>query len=276
MKTSKLFIGILLIYSFMNFSCNNSNKVSSNYHLEKKYWAIEDYDAAIAGLDCTIESQKLPNLSDNTAEIFKKIADIDNVSIVTEDNSLGLKHRDNFATEMFDKYKTIYKHYSKQDREDKYIYPSEIAQISIFGIYTQIQYFKLGNENIAKEAINPNSDETKNLITSNAQIIVDNIKYSLDICKKEDALTPDAIHILDEGYEKYLPLLFKTFPTANYTEVKAQINMLLTTVKSIETKKMLVSVENSLIDTQISNASTDEIKQSLLKEKETINKGEKK
>jgi len=73
-----------------------------------------------------------------------------------------------------------------------------------------------------------------------------------------------------------LPLLFKTFPTANYTEVKAQINILLTTVKSIETKKMLVSVENSLIDTQISNASTDEIKQSLLKEKETINKGEKK
>ena len=34
---------------------------------------------------------------------------------------------------------------------------------------------------------------------------------------------------------------------------------------------MLLNVENNLIDMQILNASSDEIKQSLLKEKETIN-----
>ena len=183
MRTSKLFISILITYSFINFSCNNSsNKISPNYHVEKKYWTLEDYDSAITELDCTLEGQKLPNLSDaNTAVVFNKLVDINNVSIVVEDNSLGIKHRDNFATEMFDKYKKLYKLYSKLDREDKYIYPSEIAEIVVFGIYTEIHYFKLGNENIAKESINPNSEESINLITNNAQVIVDNIKYSLNL-----------------------------------------------------------------------------------------------
>jgi len=76
---------------------------------------------------------------------------------------------------MFDKYKSLLDYYNKLDREDKYIYPSEIADIVILGVYTQIHYFKLGNEKIMKESINPNSDDTKDVLNKNAQFIVGNI-----------------------------------------------------------------------------------------------------
>jgi hypothetical protein len=253
MKIKNLPICLLMLLSWMNYSCNNlsssqsENKISSNFHMDKKYWDPEDYEAARSELYTYMDGKKYPNLSDpNTAMVFNKIADITNVSIVVEDSTLGITHRSKFAEEMFDKYKSFYEFYDKSDREDKFIYPSEIVEIVLFGVYTQIHYFKLGNENILKEAIDPNSDKTKYVLNSNASTIVSNMKFSLDFCKKEDALTPEAIHTLAVGLDKYLPLLFKTFPDTDYSELKSQIEILLSTVKSDELKQMLSKMNEEI------------------------------
>jgi hypothetical protein len=165
---------------------------------------------------------------------------------VVVDTTLGISHRSKFATEMFEKYKSIEGYYNKLDREDKFVYPSEMAQIILFGVYTQIYYFKLGNENQLKEALDPNSSEVKDIVSANAQRIVGNMKISLDYCKKETAFTPDAIHTLDVGFEKYFSLLVSTFPKSDYTELKSQIDLLTTAVKSSETKEMLAKVKEMI------------------------------
>jgi hypothetical protein len=251
MKTSILAVSLFIIFTLIFYACNSSKKdttkLPENYHMEKKYWGIEDYDAAFTELRKIPEGQKLPNYSDAiTAMVFSKIIDINNVSVVVEDTTLGISHRTKFATEMLDYYRTLCDYYGKLDREDKFIYPSEMVDIVIFGVYIQIYDFKLGNENILKESINPNNYETKDVLSTNAQTIVDNMRLSIDYCKKENALTPDACHRLAIGLDKYLPLLFKYFPSASYSELKSQVEMLLSTVKSNEIKQMLLKVKDSI------------------------------
>ena len=72
------------------------------------------------------------------------------------------------------------------------------------------------------------------------------MKISIDFFKKEDALSPNAVHRLAVGFDKYFPLLFKYFPTANYSELKSQIDLLLPTVKSSELKMVLLHIKEDI------------------------------
>ncbi len=251
MKLLKLPIAFICVLSIIVSSCNDSTgekKISQRFHMDKKYWDEQDYSDALAELYTYVEGTKYPNLSDiNTAPIFNKLVDINNVSVVVEDTTLGINHRSKFATSMFENYRKLEEYYGKTDREDKFIYPLEIAQIQVFGVYTQINYFKLGNESMIKEAVDPNSDRVKNAVRSNAQTIVHNMKLSLDFCKKENAFTPAALHTLNIGYEKYFSLLVNTFPNSDYSELKSQIDLLGSSVKSSETKEMLGKVMEAIL-----------------------------
>jgi len=264
MKLSIYSISLIISLTLLNFSCNNESKpeeqqLSTTFPMQKQYWDVADYDAILSELSVYQEGKKLPNLSDpNTAPAFSKLIDVNNVAVVVEDTTLGTIHRSNFASEMFDNYKDLYDDYSKLDREDKYIYPSEIAEIVLFGVYTQIYYFKLGNDKIIKESTDANSEQAKSVLRRNAQVVVDNLKISLDHCKKEKALTPDAIHRLAIGFEKYLPLLFKTFSASDYSELKSQIEVLLTTVNSSELKQMLTNAKAAIEKLESEHPETSE------------------
>jgi hypothetical protein len=79
-----------VLASLLIFSCGS--RLSDNFHMEKRYWDISDYEDALRQLKYhTPEEEGYPRLSDPlTAPVFVKLVDIENVSVVLEDEELGL------------------------------------------------------------------------------------------------------------------------------------------------------------------------------------------
>jgi hypothetical protein len=110
MKKIHLLI-VLIIYSVFLSGC--SDKKSSAFPMEKKYWTDEDYETANEELTALkYNNKELPNLDNpKTLAIFQKIADTNNFSIVANDDQLGLQHRKEFLSKLFDQYKRLVEAY---------------------------------------------------------------------------------------------------------------------------------------------------------------------
>lgn len=240
MKISRLtsFILIAILFS----GCGS--KLPEDYHMEKKYWDISDYDEAIRYIKYSLPKEEgCPRLSDpTTAPVFMKLVDKQNVSVILEDNSLGLKHRNKVAEDFFRTSQDIITIYRELDKQDKFIYPVELEKAIEFGLHTQLLYFKVGNEAIIKDAVNPEDYETKRIITENEQTIADNFNNYIEFLTKEDAFNEPAIMEYAELIKIYFDRLIKEFPRANYTTIKNTAITVNTKVKSIVLKKALADL----------------------------------
>jgi hypothetical protein len=232
-------IAVMLVALALCFSCKS--KLPENYHMDRRYWNLSDYDEAINYIKYSIpEGQGYPRLTDPlTAPVFIKLVDKQNVSVILEDNSLGLKHK-RAAAEGFFKYsEDMMEIYRKFDKQDKFIYPIELVKATEFGLHTQLLYFKVGNDAILKDALNIEDAEVKNVIRRNEQAIADNFDISLKLLAKEDAFNDAAIKEYAVIIDAYFSKLIKDFTKADYSAIKNTATALKTKVKSQDLKKTL-------------------------------------
>lgn len=236
MKTTKL---LAIIFTIFSFSCKQ--KLPDNYHMDKRYWDISDYSSAITQIKyITPKEEGLPRLSDPlTAPVFNKLVDKENVSVVLGDEQLGIKHRNELAQKYFNFSKDIINIYQVLDIQDKFVYPIELVKAIEFGLHTQLLYFKLGNDEIIKDAINPENADVKHVIVRNEQIVANNFNIYIEFLTNEDAFNDAALKEYSTLLLTYFPRLIKEFPSANYSEMKNNATQIREKVKSKEIKDAL-------------------------------------
>lgn len=245
--TKPLLFGSLILTVF--FSCNSGPDYNQLYRMEKQFWDAADYENAIYKISSTANGDKKPCYSiPETAPVFTKLVNKQNVAVIVEDEALGVQHRYEFAESMFNHSRDMFEAYSTLNREDKYEYPQELVDVLSFHLYTQNYYFELGNQNIIKKADNPNELRIKNMVASNEQILIDNYTLNLDLVNDETAFSSDAL----EGYVKvlneYYPPLIDKYPNANYSGMKQKASNMLNKAKSESLKNVLTTII-SKIDT---------------------------
>jgi hypothetical protein len=152
-----------------------------------------------------------------TAPIFKKLIDPKNISVVVEDDALGLRHRADFTDDMFQEYRDLANLYQVMDREDKFIYDRELVEILRFGLYLQIHYFKIGNDKILQES--DNSEQVKEVIRQNEQVIISNFNNYLDFVNHEKSFSEESLQSYAAGIDESFSKLIATFPNGNYSNM---------------------------------------------------------
>lgn len=224
-------------------SCGSSNDISEHFPINKKYWDAKDYADVINRIKYATNGVKKPSYSDpQKAIVFTKLVDKTNASVVFEDASLGISHRSEYGEEMFHHYQTLEEIYEEVDREDKFVYPLELVDISKLGLYIQLHYFGLGNENIKKRSDNPNSAEVVQLVNSNNQILVNNYSNYYNYVKNEEGLSNDALKSYISGLNEYFPALIDKYPAANYDEMKTKTMDMINKAKSADLKAALNNI----------------------------------
>jgi hypothetical protein len=235
-----------VLFSFLLIllcSCKG-HKNSGAFPMKKKYWSPEDYHKVNNELtSLKYNEEELPRLDDpETEPVFKKIADTTNFSIVANDENLGIKHRSQFTSKMFDQYKELLSMYSDIDRQDKYEYPVEFVELLKFGLSLQAYYIKTTNENNLKAADDPQAAEIVSLIKRNEDVLISNYDLYLDYINYEDRFNDKALTSYSEGLGEFFPRLINNLVPAGY------YNDMLTKVEN-----MLKKSKNKLIITQLKN-----------------------
>ena len=246
----KLRVLYFLFFLLVVFSCGNSD--SGSFPIKKKYWTPEDYIAVNEELSSLkFNNKELPNLDDpKTAPLFQKIVDTNNFSIVVNDNQLGLEHRKEFISKMFDQYRRLGEQYAETDRSDKYKYPLELVEIEKFGLALQIYYIETGNQSIIKNADNPNAPDVIDITTKNRNILIRNYTLYLEHVNHEDRFTDKALISYSEGIKDFFPKVINNVaPDGDYSGMLDKID------------NMLKKSNNSLIIAELQHI------QSLLKSK---------
>lgn len=199
-----------------------------DYHMDKKYWAVADYQQALRYMKYTLNKEEgYPRLTDPfTAPVFNKLVDKQNVSIVLEDDGLGVKHRSEVADGFWDVSKDIMNLYQDLDIQDKYVYPIELVKAIDFFLHTQRLYFKIGNQKIIRESVDPDSPEVKRLVKSNEQILVNNFSNYLDFANG-NAFSEAAQKELALVFDSHFSKLMNEHPDANYASMKRTIKLLI-------------------------------------------------
>jgi hypothetical protein len=214
-------LSFLILTACFVFGCGSR---SSNFPMDKRFWGTEDYYNARHQIEYkTPEGEKYPMLSDpQTAAIFRKLVDRENITAVTDDNTLGIRHRAEFTENMFREYQDLAKLYTAMDREDKFVYDQELVEIQRFGLFLQIKYFKIGNDQLLQEA--DNADDIKGTITNNEQIIISNFNNYLDLVNKEKAFSNEALQNYAAGMDEAFSMLLETFPNGKYNNMLSKAN----------------------------------------------------
>lgn len=235
------FLKIIGLIAVMGLIVSCGSKLPDDYHIEKKYWDTSDYDAAIRYLKYSLkEEEGYPRLSDPlTSPVFNKLVDKQNVSVVLEDEQLGLKHRNDVAQGFFDAAGDLFKIYQVIDIRDKFVYPLELVRVIDFYLYTQILYFRVGNDKIIKDNVDPDDPDTKRVLKRNEQAIADNFNNYLEFLAKEDAFNDAALLEYANVINVHFHKLIDEFPMANYSTIKNSANLLIKKVKSSDLKKAL-------------------------------------
>jgi hypothetical protein len=251
-KIAGILLGFVLIIVFVSFfSCGSSSKkidVTTYYHLDKKYWDENDYEDVINKIKINApDDQKYLGLSDpETAPVFKKLVDKENISIVAEDNTLGLQHREKYIEAMVGHSRIISDMYSALNREDKYIYPNEYVFAWKFFLWVDYYSVKIINEKMKKESDATNASEVATQCKYNMDVIIKNYDIYLDLANKESAFTSDALKLFAEGIDECFPKVINDFPDADYSEMLGKVNALLEKVNSSDIKKSLENLKSKI------------------------------
>lgn len=248
----KLYTMLTIASLFLLCSCGGN---TSKFPMEKKYWGPKEYEQVISDIRfLTPEDEKYPTLDDpETAAVFKKLIDRENINVVADDASLGVRFKAQFMSDLFDQYRALVDTYkAKMDQEDKFVYDVELAEILNFGLYLQVYYFKLGNDQVVAEADTPASAQST--VDRNEQIIVGNFNNYLDFVNYERSFSARALDIYILGLDDGFSFLIATFPNAPYqtniskaeamekkaaeTSLKEALNRLVVKLKATSVEKV--------------------------------------
>lgn len=242
-QTLTSFVFMVLIVA----CASEETKTTDRYNLSKKYWGIEDYKNVNHQISYMDKDEKVPNYSDPAkAPIFQKIIDKNNLAVVVEDHALGLSHRSDFASGIFDQYRKLHGHYQDTDREDKYLFPLELVELEKFGLYVQIHYFDLGNQNIIQDADDPEDAHVQRIMRGNEKTLVSNFNLYLDEVKRENAFNAAALSAYINGLNEYFPMLLEKFPKANVATLEDKVEDMTKKARSQELIDALDSLSEKL------------------------------
>ncbi|MCI2230412.1 hypothetical protein MC378_14630 [Polaribacter sp. MSW13] len=236
-------------YFLLAFVClilTNCETEKHEFPLDKRYWDTNDYDKVILELRYGYENDEKKPTFDNPEQriVVEKLTDEQNFKIVLNDKELGLKHRNKVATEFFNHWKDMHQIYQATDRKDKYLYDLEMLAVWQYGLSLQLEYFKLGNDEIIESADDPNSSKVKNTINSNIQTLISNYIIYLDEINNEKSFSEKGKSKLASGINKYFSKLVELHPKANYSGMKNKAELMLKKSESNEIKSSL----NKLIE----------------------------
>lgn len=245
MKDFQLLI-FLITYSVLT-SCGD--KITNAFPIEKKYWTPEDYQTVNEELsELKYNNKELPNLDNpKTVAIFKKIVDTSNFSVVANDNQLGLQHRKEFLSNLFDEYKRLVGAYSETDRSDKYKYPLELTEIEKFGLAFQVYYIGIGNQEIIKTADDPNAPDVVDIVNKNKNILIDNYNLYLEYVNYEDRFNERSLISYSQGLQDFFPkLIANIVPDGNFSEMAVKVDNMLKKSKNPLITAQLLGIQNLL------------------------------
>jgi hypothetical protein len=255
MTMNKLCSGLALCAVLVFTQCSSP---LDPYPMDKKYWGAKDYDEVLTYIKFRLpQGDQYPNINDAlTSPVFQKLVDKENLAVVLEDKSLGVKHREEFATAMREQVSNMIEIYSVLDREDKFVYDQELAQILNMFMYLETIYFSLGNEDIRQGLDKTNETRLNDLIRSNENICIKNFAIYLDYVNRENSFSTDAIDLLSDGYSKYVPALITTFPDGDYKPLKVKTEGVLAKATSPKLKAALKTI-NDLLESKIPTVPTE-------------------
>ncbi|WP_233267604.1 hypothetical protein [Algibacter sp. L1A34] len=211
------------------------------FPLNKRYWDTTDYDNAIRELRFGYQDdEKKPMFNDPESRlVVEKLTDEQNFKIVLEDTELGVKHRNNVGSTFFDHWQDMTEIYKETDRKDKYVYEIEMLAVWQFGLGLQLDYFKLGNDNIIESADEPNSLRVKNSVNVNVKTLISNYIIYLDEVNNEDAFSEEGKSKFVIGIDTYFPKLIALYPDGNYSGMKNKTELMLKKSESDKIKSSL-------------------------------------
>jgi len=241
-----------ILLAIICLTLTNCKTEKHEFPLDKRYWDANDYDGAILELRFGYENDEKKPTFDNPEQriIVQKLTDEQNFKIVLGDKELGLKHRNNVATEFFKHWQDMRQIYQAIDRKDKYVYDIEMLAVWQYGLSLQLDYFKLGNDQIKESADDPNSSRVKNNINSNIGTLISNYIIYLDEINEEKAFTEKGISKLAEGIDKYFNELIELYPYANYSGMKKKAELMLKKSQSDKIKSSLIKLIESIDSTK--------------------------
>jgi len=211
------------------------------FPLDKRYWDTTDYDQAILELRYGYQDdEKKPMFIDpETRMIVEKLTDEKNFTVVLKDSELGIKHRNNVANAFFNHWKDMNQIYQATDRKDKYIYDIEMLAVWQFGLGLQLDYFKLGNDNIIESADDPNAFGVKTSVNLNIKTLINNYVIYLDEVNNENAFSEEGKSKFAKGIDNYFHQLIALYPDANYRGMKNKAELMLKKSESNKIKSSL-------------------------------------
>lgn len=239
---------IRIKYFLLAFVCltltNCKTEEKHEFPLDKRYWDTNDYDKAILELRFGYEDDEKKPTFDNPEQkiIVQKLTAEQNFKIVLNDKELGLKHRNDVATEFFNHWTDMHQIYQATDRKDKYLYDMEMLAVWHYGLSLQLDYFKLGNDQIKESADDPNSSRVKRNINSNITTLISNYNIYLDDINDEKAYTEKGKSKLANGIDKYFTQLIELYPDANYSGMKKKAELMYKKSKSDIIKSSLTKL----------------------------------
>ena len=234
------FILVALVF----LTLTNYKTEKNEYPLNKRYWDTTDYKDVILNLRFGYEDDEKKPTFDNPEQriIVEKLTDEQNFKIVLKDNELGLKHRNDVATEFFERWQDMHQIYQATDRKDKYVYDIEMLAVWQYGLSLQLDYFKLGNDQIKESADDPNSSRVKNNIDSNVGTLIGNYTIYIDEINEEKAFSEKGKTKLADGIDKYFTQLIELYPDANYSGMKKKAELMLKKSESDKIKSSLTKL----------------------------------
>lgn len=228
-------LGLLIFFG----GCGGSS-LTEEYKLNKKYWNHQDYKEIIYKIKYLDKQEVLPSYkTPERLAIFLKLVDDENVLVVAEDESLGIQHRAEVLTVFFNESNDLKEIYSATDREDKFLYPKELAESLKFNLLVQLHYFELGNREIEYLADDPNSNNIKNLVNKNIQTLIGNYSYYLDYVKREKSFDEEGLNIYISGLDQEMSELIKKYPNADYFKIESKANAMLKRAESDNLKSSI-------------------------------------
>lgn len=240
-------------YFLLAFVCLTLTSCKTEKHefpLDKRYWDINDYHNAILELRFGYEDDEKKPTFDNPEKrmVVQKLTDEQNFKIILNDKELGLKHRNNVATEFFKHWKDMHDIYQATDRKDQYLYGTEMLAVWQYGLSLQLVYFQLGNDQIKESADDPNASSVKSTINSNIETLISNYTIYLDEINNENAFTEEGKTKYTKGINTYFLKLIALYPDANYNGMKKKAELMLKKSQSNKIKsslKKLIELINS-------------------------------
>jgi len=244
MNKIKIFLCVVASIAFIN--CETKER----FPLSKRYWDVEDYKEAANELRFGYKSdEKLPTFDNpETRLIVTKLTDKQNFMVVLNDPELGLSYKNEIATDFFESWRILVPVYNQLDRKDIYIYDKELLAVYQFGMALQLQYFKLGNEQIKANSDDPNSPELKTTLNSNINILANNYLNYLDFVNEENQFSEQGKKLYAEGIEMYFTELINLYPQARYENMQRKVDLLLKKVEATSIKTALINLNELLVE----------------------------